>query len=377
MQWVESAGGRFYNAKNYINAKVYYHTHLIGVLGDVGKREPSSLLGKFAEEFDFLNEYEDGNFKVNSKLRSLMRTSSAFFFSRAGEHFMQTSAALAMLDHTRALDSSGKDIGSMLECMKLEGDNLVFKSNEGVEVANFDQHQRKIFEGQLRRKLSAMHGEYTEVGRVAAQNHAAMNLVLTFRKFIIPGMRRRWGKKRHNNILGEEVSGDYLVALNFFSQLLKDMWAFRFDLVKTDWNKLLDREKAQACKATAEFAFMTSAIILSTVLINMKDEDDDDEWLLNFFAYQALRYRAEAWFFANPLESFKILRSPAAAVSMMENTLKLFGQLLPPEFEGFQEYERGPRKGQLKIRKTTTNLIPGPKQIYRTLYPEDLINMFK
>ena len=377
MQWVESAGGQFYNPKNYVKAKVFYHLHLGAVLGDVGRRDPKSLLGKFAEEFDFLNEYDDGKFRGNSKLRNLMHSGSAYFVSHAGEHFMQVSSSLAMLDHMPAM-SGDKELGSLLDCMKLDDKGeLTFIGPNGEKVTNFDKDQRKIFEGKLRRKLSMMHGEYTPAGRVAAQNHAAMNLVLMFRKFIIPGIRRRWGKSRYNNILQEEVKGDYLHTLNFFKRLLIDYKAIHFDLMKSDWNNLLDSEKAAIRRSAAEFALMGASIILASFLINMQGEDDDDSWFLDFFAYQAARYKAEMWFFLNPLATMQILRSPAASMSMIENTIKLFGQALMPPWTGYDLYERGPRKGQMKIRKTASNLIPGPKQVYRVMYPEELISMFK
>ena len=378
MQWLESIGGRYYNSKNYVKAKFHYYSHLPKALDDIGSREPSSLLGKFVDEFNFLNEYDDGQFRVNSKLRSLMHTSTMYFFSRAGEHFMQVSSSLAMLDHIEAKNSKGESLGTMLDCMKLnkQGD-LVFEGKNGDKVANFNKEQRIAFEKRVRTKLSDMHGQYSDAGRVAAQNHAIMNLGLMFRKFIVTGIRRRYGKKRINNMLGGSAEGDYRVTFNFFRDLFKQQHIRHWGLITSDWANLTDREKASIRKTGAEMTIMLVTALLATAIINMKEEDDDDEWLTDFLAYQAVRYRAEMWFFANPLETMKILRSPAAAMSMTENMIKVFAQMMPPTFSGFDVYERGHRKGQLKIRKTMENLVPGYKQVYRVLYPEELINMFK
>jgi hypothetical protein len=373
MQWMEGIGGLHFTPKDMIKARGVYLKHSVSMLGDFGKRSPSNIINILNNEFDILNEYDDGKYRKNSKFRQLMSTSTLFFTSHVGEHWMQTQTLLAMLNHIEAKDKDGNSLGTMLDCLNKEGNKIVFKSKEGVKVSNFNEDQQAIFEQLVRRKLSSMHGEYTELGRIAIQRNALLNQALMFRKFIVPGVKRRYGRAQVNNLMGENIEGNYRTTLRFFKQLFKEAHVFHWNLMHEDWDNLLDREKANVRKTAAELAFMTSAIILSWALLNMIGEDDDDLWVTEFLAYQALRFKAEMWFFSNPLQTMKILRSPAASMSMIENTLKLFGQLMPPDFAGFDVYERGPLKGQLKVYKTMNDLLPGVKQVYRLQYPEQLI----
>ena len=379
MQWMEGIGGEHYTPANMLKARKIYLQNLSGILADVGKRSPSNMIGLLNESFDILNEYDEGEFRKNSKFKQLLGTNSLFFTSHAGEHWMQTQTLLAMLDKVRALDSKGNDLGSMLDNIKVHNGHLVYESKDGVAVANFNRDQQALLESKVRRKLSSMHGEYSELGRIAIQRSALLSQVLMFRKFIVPGVKRRYGRKQVNNLMRETVEGNYLTTLNFFKNLYTEGNLFKFGLYSTDWNNLLDKEKANIRKTIAELAFMTSAIILSWALLHVRGEEDDpnENWLLSFLSYQALRFKAEMWFFSNPLQTMKLLRSPAASISMLENSLKLFGQVMPPDFAGFDKYERGPMKGHYKIFKTIDDLTPVSKQFYRLMYPDELVNWLK
>ena len=92
------------------------------------------------------------------------------------------------------------------------------------------------------------------------------------------------------------------------------------------------------------------------------DDEDKELVMWNFLAYQALRLKSELLFFVSPTASMQILRSPAASMSMVENTIKLVTQVFGP---GWQEYQQGPFKDQLKIKKTLIDMTVGVKQYYR------------
>ena len=106
----------------------------------------------------------------------------------------------------------------------------------------------------------------------------------------------------------------------------------------------------------------------------MADDDDENKMMWNFMAYQALRLRSELLFFISPTAAMQILRSPAAAVSVLENTIKLFTQVTGP---GWEEYQQGPWKGHLKIEKTLIDMSIGVKQVYRLRNLAQQVQMMK
>ena len=104
-------------------------------------------------------------------------------------------------------------------------------------------------------------------------------------------------------------------------------------------------------------------LFLSFAIDKLKDIDDDyEERRMAFLAYQAARLKSEMLFFISPPEAWNILRSPMASMSVIENAFKLLGQMTS---EPFDKYEKGPWKGQYKVAKFGTNMLPGVRQIYR------------
>jgi hypothetical protein len=297
-----------------------------------------------------------------------------------GEHWLQSKVMLATLRTITAKDSKGNVLGTMLDMAKVKNGKLVFETDKGEAIANFGTKEQFKFEAKVKRILSALHGEYSNLGSVALQRLAMGRLAYMFRKFIVPGMRRRWSSQYVNNLSGQIVEGNYITFGKFAGRLFKDMKIFRWGLITEDWNNMTISERANVKRTLSEMVFLVAVSVLAHALTQIKGDDDDEEWLYSFWAYQALRLRTEMSFFYNPYEAMKILRSPAASMSVIENVVKLWGQMIDPVTSGtfaFDRYERGPWKGHLKMEKTITNLIPGYKQFYRLRDVDELINWLR
>jgi len=372
MQWAEAFGGEYYGVKDFVKAGVYYTKNLPGILGDIGERVPTNIISLINEEFNTLNEYENGEYRKNSKFQQLMSSNTLFFTTHAGEHLMQTRVVLAMLNRMRAKDKNGKDMGTMLDNLTIGKDGRL-DVKEGV--ANFGREKRAKFGLQARRILSAMHGEYSRNGMAAVQRYALGRLGIMFRKFVVPGFKRRYAKKKYNELLEGWTEGNYRTTGRFFRNLMKDLRIFRLAAWSEEWTDLTRMEKGNIRKTMAEVVFLATVIIMSTIFIGkMEGEDDDEEWLWSFMAYQALRLRTELLFFSPKLnEALRILRSPAASMSVVENIINLTSQMFDP----FERYERGNWKGKPKITKTMINFVPGVRQVYRMKYVNDQISWFR
>ena len=376
MQWIEAFGGSkgrgHYTSKDYLKAKKVYTKHLTGIIGDVGSRKPTNLISLLNREFDTLNDYTGGSLRRDTKFSQLLSSDTLFFTSHAGEHMMQTKVMLAMLNNLEAKQED-QVIGKMLDMFSVEEDKLVLDPR----VTNFGENDRAIFENKVKRVLSSMHGEYSDLGRVAIQRYAVGRMAFMFRKFVVPGAKRRYSKEHVNNLSGEVIEGTYRTTARFLGNLVKDFNRYKFSVLTTDWNNLKAREQAAIIKTIGEVSFLLAAGILIGAL---EGGEDDDKWLRNFLAYQAYRFRTEITFFINPGSTMQILRSPAASMSLIENTFKFTGEIfkaLRPEQLGFDEYERGNWKGRKKITKHLINFIPGWRQLARIRYIDDQISWLK
>jgi hypothetical protein len=396
LQMIEAFASHHTNMKSYNKAHWFYMKNMPGVMGDVGARKRMNLVTLLAETFDILDNYEGKEFRKNTKFRQLMQADTLYFTQHAGEHYMQNRFFLSMLNDVTAYDKEGNKLGSMLDMYekgqkdykaqlrKKHGDawekhfdgKLHLAEEVSREKSHWTPEEERAFGRKVRGVLTSLHGEYTDLGRVALQRGMLGRMAYMFRKFVIPGFQRRWAKEHYNARIDEMVEGNYISTGRFVRRYLRDLSRMKFNLAAENWVKLTNAEKASVRKTFAEAAFIATAWILGNILFRLKGETDDDDETgqLAFWAYQAYRLKAELLFFSPKLdEAMSILRSPAASMSFAENVIKLATQIWAPG----ELYERGPWKGQPKIYKTLSDMTPGLKQYFRLRDIEQQITWFK
>jgi len=372
---IEGFAGQFYDISDLHVASKYYWNGLKDVVGDIGERRPESLLGQMIEKWDILNEYQDGNYRKNSKFSRLMKFSTVFFVSHAGEHFMQSRIMLAMLSKIRAKDKNGKDIGSMLDMYELdENKNMKLSDKVDREKSDWSLGKETLFGEKVKRLLAGMHGEYSLLGRNAVQRYALGRLGIMFRKFGYPGFKRRWGKKYYNEILEVHMEGAYSTFNRFALNFFKDWKRFSLAVASENWSAMHPEERANIRRTTYEVLFLLGITLSATALLGIASEDDDKEssrWFLDTSSYLALRLAAELRFFWDPFAAMQILRSPAASLSSIEYVTDFMQQLL---FHPTEQYSReGPYK--YKLTKKFIKTIPIAKQYFKIRDVGDILKM--
>lgn len=379
LQLTEQIAGEYMSKSAYRKGTAFYMANFAGIMGDVGNRGAKNIVTKILEEADILDEWEGTNFSKRQKFRHAMSTDTLFFTTHAGEHEMQGRFYLSMLADKRAYDKDGNDLGSMLEqyYVDKETSELKIRTEENggkvdLEQSDWTADDQFDFQYKVRGILSRLHGEYSELGKMALQRGAVGRMGAMFRKFVVPGFKRRWGKEAYIERLDDFVEGNYISTGRFFGKLFVDLVHAKFQ-AGAHWNEMTDHQKANVRRTLSEVSFLIVAIILSNLAIaRLEDEDDEDDRMWSFMAYQALRLRAELLFFVKPDETMAILRSPMASMSFFENVIRLSGQIFHPA----EVYERGPWKGQRKIYKTMVNMTPGFRQYYRLRDQQDQLAWF-
>lgn len=374
-QVTEAFAGEYFTTSDLRKASVKYTELLPENLGDIGEDVPTSKLGKLLEKWDILNEYEGGNYKANSKFARSMNTSALFFISHMGEHFMQARVMLAMLGKVRAKNSEGEDIGSMLDMYyTTKSGELKLKDEVDLEQSNWTAEKDALWGEKVKRLLAKLHGEYSDLGKNAAQRHSVGKLGLMFRKFIVPGVKKRWQKKRANEFLEAHTEGSYRSMFKFMHRSIVETRALGLNSMSENWNMMEPRERANVIRAVSELAFAAVISIMATAFMTLKGEADDDaeRRLYAGLTYMAERVSTEFLFFIHPGEAMTILKNPAVSTTIIENSIKLFGQMFHPT----ETYERGSWEGYPKIAKTAINLMPVVKQAYKIKNIEDSLTFF-
>jgi hypothetical protein len=375
MTAIDAFAGEHVTAKSLSKATARYTKWLPGMMGDVGARAPEHVGSLIIQWANILhNNITDVNFSKKTKVGQMLDLSSIFFVQQAGEHWMQSRFLFALMMDIKAYDKDGNLLGNMLDQYYSKDGKLEINDKVSLEKSKWTLSDQEQFLRKAKGLLSRLHGEYSDLGRVALQRLAIGRMAYMFRKFIVPGFKRRYGRKQYIQRLDQFTEGNYVTTFNFLKNLKKDLKIFKYSLMSEEWAALSDHEKANIRRAIGEVTALLSTIALAHFAFSKVTDDDDEDHFWAFVAYQAFRLRAELLFFSPKVdEAMSIMRSPMASMSVIENTIRLMDQMFNP----LDQYERGPWKGQYKISKTLINFVPMWKQYYKLRDVEEQIPWFK
>ena len=397
MMRIESFCGEFFNESNTLTADRIYGTSLPEYLSEIGNRVKTSKLALWDELFNVLQEYETDvktvNFDRKTWFSRMFGTSALFLMNNAGEHWMQNRTSLALADAYKMKAPNGK-IVSLWDAMKVVytdpsnkklGAKLQLKQGYTKEDGSaFTQSDIIAFSRRSAAINQRMHGIYNKADRSAVQRLAIGRMGMMFRKWIKPSLNRRFKSATYNYDLQAWTEGYYNTTGKFLWQLAKELKEGQF-AIAANWKKLSKTEKANIKRAVTEVGhFLAVALVLG--LIDWSD-DKDRPWLVKMAEYQARRLYTELGsLIPGPQmvgEGLKIIKSPAAGINTIENTLDLIGLMNPYNYEVFAGEDALIQSGRYKGKSKATRLffespvIPMNKTIYRGLHPEEGIPFFK
>lgn len=370
LDFAEAVGGEFYNTKDWGWAQAEYIKELPNILSDVGKPAASSEIGQIIELIDPLQgEFANSlGHNVSGHLaKKLFRTDAFFMIQHGGEHQLQVATMLAMMKNFIVKDSKGNGIlndkgepMNLREAFKKDSEGRVKLDDR---VANFNINN---FRNRLHGINGKLHGKYNEFDKAVLKRRFWGNLVMLFRSWLVPGLRRRFGhgETLHTDIELSTISeGTYISFGRFLISSIREK--------QNQWDSLSNTEKANVRKTLVELVAILSAFIVVRALSSLDLDGDDDE--LYFLMYQARRLQAELMFYTPIVgtgEAWRIVKSPTATITVIDKTIKLGAQLFNPT----EVYERDTgfsKKGDLKLAARIRALMPVIGNIEKSLKPED------
>jgi hypothetical protein len=343
---IEANSAEFFSRKDLRIGKTYYAKNLANFLGDFGKTTPQSLVGQMIRLYDPMQ----GNFKDQygrnvspSTFAKLMRTDTLFFNQHFGEHEIQVSGMFALMNATKVIDkASGEEI-SLLDAYTKYGVKDI------DQYTDFTNNKKLDLQNRIHAISKKLHGVYNEFDKGTAQRYSGGRLLLMYRKHLIPGYKRRWGKLQSDQELGSAVEGYYMT---FYNTMLKDLAKMRLNVIK-NWATYTPFEKAQIKRTMAEAVIVLGITAMLLLLTKMFGGDDDDEnsYAYNFMLYELTRMQSETASYISPQDAYRTVKSPTAMVSTLERMIKFTDQFLltwDPEKLKYQRDEGVWNKGDNK-----------------------------
>lgn len=353
---IESAGSEFFSLKNYARAKVKYASKVGGCITDFGKPYAESWLGGLIDYYDaiqgqFKDEYgKDVSATVAQKL---FRTNTLFWNQHFGEHEVQVTGMLALMDSTKVVDKATGEEISLLDAHDKYGSflfdvvtdengnktrnykvqirtNKTLDNPEG-DLVDYDEKQRIEVTNIMHALNKRLHGVYNDFDKSVLQKHSVGRLLMMYRKYLVPSIKRRYKKLSFDDELGSATEGIYRT---FWKTFARDLRTYKFNVIK-QWSTYTPFQKAQIKKVIAEITIIAALVALIFALLAIPGDDDEDKikdnYAYNFILYEAIRLRSETKQFLPFLglkDFYRTIKSPSAMTGTLDRGIKFFDQFL-------------------------------------------------
>lgn len=419
MNWIETVGGKTgeYTATNRLNASKKYDLDLVNIVKDIGEEVPTSKTNLLVELFNASSDWNglDNGFVKNNKLKRLLSLRTAHGLQGYTEHAIQSVTMYSILDNIKVLDANGSYLDSKFNPTtdrnkamsideaysvkdgKLQLDPRVVSTEKTDNVSIKEDGGLFQISNIIRRTNRHLYGNYDSKNRSQFELTLIGNLVTHMRGWLITGIQYHWkGIGKYTKPLTEEElsklsemdrkayelnmmnnlkfnpetnkfeEGTYTTTFKFITRMLRDIKETKaISNTPAIWNTLTEYEKRNIGKMALETAIIIFALVASTMLMagDGDDEVTDDATKL-YLAYTSRRLFSELAAYAPIVglpEALRTVRSPAISLSTAENLGDFFIQMFNPT----EEYEKGPKKGDLKLTHEFFKLVPVASQLDR------------
>lgn len=409
---IESAGRGVYNTKDAAWASAVYMKESGDRLVQTGKTDYDNKLSLWMEYFDIHQDNGRNGVRYSKGRMSRIFNGSLLYAGLAmGEDYLSAVTSLAAARNFKVKDSSGK-IRNLWDAYEVKYRDAANKTGAYLELKNgytkvdgtpITAADEAAFSKKVVGLNFELQGIYNLDDRSAVQQYAFGALIIMYRKWIAPAIKRRYGATQFNMLKDSYEEGYYRTWLrNIWDSLvdakdavteedgakaLLNIFADVRALVsayKINYNKLTAYEKSNITRAWTELGIVLGLFLSTALLLRFPPDDHDNEtlqWLDNLALSQLLRLRAELGAMApTPLlvgEALRILKSPFAAIGPIKSTLNIFQLMLPHNW--FTEIKTGKYKGHVKAYKYFREfpIISMFKKIDNFVDPSPLIQYYR
>jgi hypothetical protein len=418
---VETAGGGVFNASDVAWASKIWMMQSAGErLAETGKTDCKNKLSLWAEYFD-IHQDNGRAFKSTSyskkRLSRIFNTNLLYAGLTIGEDFLGLTTSLAAARNFKVKNAQGKEetLWDAYEVKYVDkqhqtGAYLGLKDGytklDGSPITKEDE---EAFANKVIGMNFDLQGIYNLNDRSAIQQHWFGALIIMYRKWIAPALKRRYGSTQYSTLKGEFEEGYHRTMFNylwdstvetvrakreerefatpeeaetFLERLFEDVKAILNSLT-VNWNNLSDYEKGNMRRSLTELGLVIGLFAACWAMAMVPPDEDKTKlgWTTKLLYSNLLRLRMELGsqaptpMFVN--ESLKMLNSPFAAVGVVKDTLNIFQLMLPTNY--LTEVKSGRYRGHTKAYKYFRELpiISMWKKLDNFVDPTPMINYYK
>ena len=379
MALTEAAAGEFFTLKEWRQSYIDYRIkYLPDFISDFNKPMKETVIGQLFDLYDPIQgEYRDkfGRKLSMSAAKKAFSSDSWFFLQYLGEHEVQMRTMLSYMRRVKAKGPKGIQV-PLINAYELDA-NKKLKLKDGYTIDHLGKTDATgLVPVDVQNTLHAinkrLHGVYNDFDKPILERAAVGRLIMMYRKFVVPGLKKRYKKHGFDHELGSFTEGTYRTFARVLVSQFSDMVSFLNPFTPTPSN-LTETEIYNLRRSTAEFAmiFLTGMIVMGLVALSLGDDDSDDLWARHLL-YSMVRLNSELSFyggFFNPIsdssselsaftpltmltpkigDMFRLLQTPAISYGKIEQFRKILIQAIDDPFEEYQrdagKFDKGDNK---------------------------------
>ena len=419
---LELIGGKYYKRKAYMRMKAAFNREQViakqvrrtGYIldGKKGVYDPKKPMTKWEGWVDSLRMMDSKTEiretgAVEEGESAVVRFANWFYLlNDSFEYNVQTMQGMAMVESHVAVDEGGVEMGLYEastfnhETQKIEIDpKYTIYDMDGNKVEWNDEYRYQL-RNNIREVNKRVHGNYARADRMVMQSHFLGKLAVQFKKWVAPLLKNRLRSEYYDENLGW-TEGRYRSFVKFFAFAMKNIseignleTAYRQELrndfeneTGIDYGHIDKRIKERimnSYQTLGEIGVVLLLFSLSSLMDELvESEDDDGYWvkrLKNLSKYNVDRAAKELvafWPVIGTPQAWQLVKNPIASAGVLQNFVQAtyvtantgIGWLYydGKEFRADKDYvyQRGRKKGTLKLRKEWNDVLPFLSTIQR------------
>jgi len=352
-------------SKNCARSEIY--KNLPQVISEIGNTIQTNKMHLLLENNNVVElDRRLKNSHKNRALRKLINSDALFTNYQMADYMMKGKIALAVYDNYRLIDgkfiSRHDFINMKLKEAKVEGKTRIFSAKDlknvdqalqdkiNTEWKNAKKNNKTLYDaytaenGKLTVKEefkeyitpaleNTVHNRINHIthitdGTISAEDKGALSrkiwgdLALMHRGWVISGIDNRLKHKGMNYEVEQEEVGYYRAFGAFIGSFLKkEESGVRAKFAA--WENLSEIERKGVKKTILDLAVMQTVAILGAILNNLADDDEEENFALQYLAYQSNRVLLEAKAFWSPKKFLDIMDEPVAGARLIGEIAQL------------------------------------------------------
>jgi hypothetical protein len=204
---------------------------------------------------------------------------------------------------------------------------------------------------------SRIDGVITEEDKAAVHQGAWSQLIATHRGWLFNGVAQRLKKKGINYATDQMEEGYYRTVFRGIKKYIHVVYNPK--LMKNmmeDWKNLKDFERYNLLRSMYEMSAIIAMYTMALILNKAAEDEDDDDWTLQFAAYMSSRMLLETSVFAPPFVATELtstLTNPIAGTRHIEDMMNIM------DLFDAEDIRSGPYKDHSRAFKYLVKLTPG------------------